>query len=78
MKIALVIVSVALLLLGYRYFKLRRDYARLTEIETIGSQLRKDTEIKELINNIIVSAKNMLEAEACSLYLVDDNKEELK
>lgn len=77
MKIALVIVSVALLLLGYRYFKLRRDYTRLTEIETIGSQLRKDTEIKELINNIIVSAQNMLEAEACSLYLVDDNKEEL-
>ena len=77
MKIALVIMGVALLLLGYRYFKLRRDYTRLTEIETIGSQLRKDTEIKELINNIIVSAQNMLEAEACSLYLVDDNKEEL-
>ena len=77
MKVALVIVSVALLFLGCRYFKLRKDYTRLTEIETIGSQLRKDTEIKELINNIIVSAQNMLEAEACSLYLVDDNKEEL-
>lgn len=77
MKIALVIMGVALIFLGYRYFKLRRDYTRLTEIETIGSQLRKDTEIKELINNIIVSAQNMLEAEACSLYLVDDNKEEL-
>ena len=77
MKVALVIMGVALIFLGYRYFKLRRDYTRLTEIETIGSQLRKDTEIKELINNIIVSAQNMLEAEACSLYLVDDNKEEL-
>lgn len=77
MKIALVIMGVALLLLGYRYFKLRRDYIRLTGIETIGSKLRKDIEIKELINNIIVSAQNMLEAEACSLYLVDDNKEEL-
>lgn len=77
MTLALVIVSIALLLLGYRYFMLRRDYTRLTEIETIGSQLRKDTEIKELINNIIVSAQNMLQAEACSLYLVDDNKEEL-
>lgn len=77
MTIALVIVGMALLFLGYQYFKLRRDYNRLIEIETIGTKLRKDIEIKELINNIIVSAQKMLEAEACSLYLVDDNKEEL-
>ena len=77
MTIALVIVGMALLFLGYQYFKLRRDYNRLTEIETIGTKLRKDIEIKELINNIIISAQKMLEAEACSLYLVDDNKEEL-
>ena len=77
MTIALVIVGMALLFLGYQYFKLRRDYNRLTEIETIGTKLRKDIEIKELINNIIVSAQKMLEAEACSLYLVDDNKKEL-
>lgn len=77
MTIALVIVGIAFLFLGYQYFKLRRDYTRLTEIETIGTKLRKDIEIKELINNIIVSAQKMLEAEACSLYLVDDNKEEL-
>ena len=77
MTIALVIVGMALLFLGYQYFKLRRDYNRLIEIETIGTKLRKDIEIKELINNIIVSAQKMLEAEACSLYLVDDNKKEL-
>lgn len=73
-----VLVGVSLFgIVGFKYYLLKRDYNRLTRIETIGSKLRKDIEIKELIRNIIVSAKDMLEAEACSLYLVDESKENL-
>jgi len=71
--VLMVVVIIAVLLYFVRYYK-----AKLTRIEQIniaGKNISSD--IKILIQRIMEVAKQQVNAEACSLYFIDDETEEL-
>ena len=59
------------------YKRLNIKYKRIIDIFNIGKDFSFDIKLDVLIENIVASAKNLIEAEACSLYLIDAEKQEL-
>ena len=66
-----------LLIVQWNYLKLKIKHEKIINVFSIGKKLSINIKLNQLIADIIQTAKNLVLADACSLYLVDDETHEL-
>lgn len=73
----LVIIFVMFIVLAYfvRYYK--KKLKKIDTINIVGKNISSEIQMKKLVQRIIEIAKQQVHAEACSLYLVEDETQEL-
>ncbi|MDF2613377.1 MAG: putative domain HDIG-containing protein [Clostridia bacterium] len=75
--ILLVILISILFIVCIRYRQLKEKHKKVMDILSIGKNISINIKLQKLIEDIVETAKNLALAEACSLYLVDEEKQEL-
>lgn len=77
----LVVGNIALALIAFFYWKrekkTNKKLERVLNSFNIGRAFNKDIKLSKLIGKIVEAAKKEVGAEACSLYLMDEEKQEL-
>lgn len=73
----IVILLAAGAVLLIQLLKKDRQISRLSKLAEIGKKITSNIKIKSLMNEIMETVKHETEAEACTLYLVDEEKNEL-